>query len=322
MNILILSAGTRCQLINYFKDRNNGFDKVVATDSSIYAPAVYMEDNHYIVPRMHDTNYLPMLINICKKEEINVILPLQEDEIELISQNKAIFENLNILVAISDIETLKICRDKYLLYKTLLSKGISCVETYDYNSETDIIKDMTLPIIAKDRFGAGSVGMLKIDSWPLLAEFAKCSQKELVVQPYLEVKEYGVDAYVDFISGEIIAIFVKEKIRMRAGETEKSKSIKDQELFKLVEDVIKEFDFRGPIDIDVFKYNGVYNVLEINPRFGGGYPHAYECGVNFIKFIAENAKGRQNKPVIGEYEGNTVLLKYTDAMLKNEKDMF
>jgi|BioPla2DNA2_1021312.scaffolds.fasta_scaffold10891_4 carbamoyl-phosphate synthase large subunit len=322
MNVLVLSAGTRCRLISYFKEKNNGFDRVVATDCSIYAPAVYMADSHYIVPRMHDNNYLPTLMDICKKEEINVVLPLQEDEIEHISENRAMFEALGILVAISDIETLKVCRDKYLLYKTLSSKGVSCVETYDYNTEKEIIVNMTLPVLAKDRFGAGSIGMLKIGSWPLLMEFAKCSEKEIIVQPYLDAREYGVDAYIDFVSGEIIAVFAKEKIRMRAGETEKSKSIIDWNLFELVKVIVRELNFRGSIDIDVFKYGGAYHVLEVNPRFGGGYPHAYECGVNFIKFIETNARGQYNTPVIGKYEENTALLKFTDAMLKNEKDMF
>lgn len=270
MHILILSLGTRCQLVNYFKQRKNGFDKVVATDCSIYAPAIYMADVHYIVPPIIETNYLAIILKICKKEDIHVVLPLQEDELELISENKEMFLKEGILAAVSDIETIRICRDKLLLYQKLVRNGIACIETYDYNTMTDNISKMKLPIIAKKRKGAGSVGNLIIKSLPMLFDYAENIQERLIVQPFIESQEYGVDVYVDFVSGEIIAIFAKEKIRMRAGETEKSKSVKDDGLFRFVKEIVYTLKFKGAIDIDIFRYHGKYQVLEINPRFGGG----------------------------------------------------
>lgn len=322
MNILILSAGTRCQLIHYFMQRENGFDKVVTTDCSRYAPAVYMSDVHYIVPRMKEDNYLPVLLKICEKEEIHAVLPLQEDELELIAENRILFEKKGILAVVSDIDTVRTCRDKYLLYKKLIRHEIHSIETYDYETELECIQELKLPVFAKERTGCGSENILKIDSWPLLFYYAKNIQGKLVVQPYLRADEYGVDVYVDVISGEIISIFAKEKIRMRAGETEKSKSIKDDKLFTLVQNVVRIMNFKGPVDMDIFKYEGNYYILEINPRFGGGYPHAYECGVNFIKYLSQNVRREKNSSVIGQYKENEVLLKYTDVLMKNEKDMF
>lgn len=322
MNILILSAGTRCQLVKYFKQSTNGFDRVVTTDCSKYAPAIYMSDTHYLVPEMSEDCYLPTILKICKREQINAVLPLQEDELELIARHKNEFENLGILAIVCGLEAVKICRDKYKLYQKLKAVNIRCVETYDYETEIDLITKLPLPILVKERKGKGSVGALKINTRTLLPYFAENTEEKLVVQPYLEAKEYGVDSYVDFISGEIIAIFAKEKIKMKAGETEKSKSYKNQELFALVEKTIKEMGLRGPIDMDIFEYKGTFYLLEINPRFGGGYPHAYECGVDFMTFICNNAAGKRNIPCIGQYLENKVLLKYTEAMLKNEEDMF
>lgn len=322
MNILILSVGTRCKLINYFKLTENGFDKVVATDCSIYAPALYMADIHYIVPKMTDKKYLPVLMDICKKENINVILPLQEDELDLMADHKMLFEKLGIMVVISDLKTVKVCKDKYLMYRMLANAEINCVETYDYDKEFDSIRKLQLPIMLKEREGAGSIGNLKVENWPLLICFAANTDERLIVQPYMDAEEFGLDVYVDILSGEVVSIFAKEKIRMRAGETEKSKSFKDGKLFELVKRTTKVMKFRGPIDMDVFKYDGEYFILEINPRFGGGYPHAYECGENFIKYISINARGEKIKPNIGNYDENKILLKYMDVMMKDEKDMF
>lgn len=321
MNILVLSAGTRCQLINYFKQSGNGFDKVIATDCSIYAPAIYMADRYHIVPRMKDVDYLPRLFDICKKESINVVLPLQEEELELIAENKKEFEQLGILVAVSSLNTVKLCRDKYLLYRKLKHLGINCVDTYDYESEKELIKEHFFPIMVKERKGCGSVGNFVIKKSSLLQHYAENTEEKLIVQPYMDAQEFGVDVYVDFFSGEIISIFAKEKLRMRAGETEKSKSVKDDKLYDLIKNVVNKMDFLGPIDIDVFKYKGEYYILEINPRFGGGYPHAYECGVNFIKYIASNANGQRLVPDIGNYKENEILLKYTQVMLKSKGEM-
>lgn len=322
MNILILAVGTRCQLVNYFKKTENGFNKVVSTDCSKYAPALYVSDKHYIVPKMNEAAYLPTIKNICKEENIHVILPLQENGLEFIAEHKAEFENMGILVVISDITSVKLCRDKHLLYKYLTDKGIPCVDTYDYKTELEKIKKLILPVWVKEKNGAGSIGNLKINNWPMLAAYAENMDEELIVQPFYDTTEFGVDAYVDFASGDLIAIFAKEKLRMRAGETEKSKSIKDKKIFELVKSVVREMNLKGPIDIDIFQFDGEYHILEINPRFGGGYPHAYECGVNFIKFISTNAKGKANVPLTNDYKENQVLFKFTDVMLKNDEDLF
>ena len=115
-------------------------------------------------------------------------------------------------------------------------------------------------------------------------------------------EEYGVDVYVDMLSHEPTAIFTKKKLRMRAGETEKSVSVKDEKLFALIKETVAAFAFAGPIDMDVFCVDGKFYISEINPRFGGGYPHAYECSVNFPEYIANNIAGKENPVTIGAYK--------------------
>ena len=102
MNILILSCGTRVKLVQYFLQRENGFEKVVVTDCSNYAPALYVADKYYIVPKMTEPDYLKSLLEICEKEQIKVVLPLQEDELLLIAKERKQFEDLGILVAVSE----------------------------------------------------------------------------------------------------------------------------------------------------------------------------------------------------------------------------
>ena len=133
-----------------------------------------------------------------------------------------------------------------------------------------------------------------------------------MIQEFLDGQEIGADVYIDMVSGEVVSIFTKKKLLMRAGETDKAISFKDEKLFALVEQFATESGYRGQIDIDIFEINGDYYISEVNPRFGGGYPHAYECGVDHMKLIANNLNGIVNKKHIGYYEDNVVMMKYNE----------
>ena len=104
---------------------------------------------------------------------------------------------------------------------------------------------------------------------------------------------------------------------MRAGETDKSVSIKDKKLFELIKEFVKTVGFKGIIDIDIFKVNGEYYISEVNPRFGGGYPHAYECGVNVPRMIINNIAGKVNHEDIGQYDQNVYMMKFNEVKIIN-----
>lgn len=136
----------------------------------------------------------------------------------------------------------------------------------------------------------------------------------LMIQEFLDGQEIGADVYVDMVSGEVVSIFTKKKLKMRAGETDKAVSFKDPVLFELIERFVRETGFKGQVDIDVFNIGGEYYISEVNPRFGGGYPHAYESGCDHIELIVNNLDGVANKPRIGEYDEGIVMMKYNEIM--------
>ena len=145
------------------------------------------------------------------------------------------------------------------------------------------------------------------------------THNDLIVQEFIDGKEYGVDVYVDFISKEVTSIFIKEKIKMRAGETDKSISVINNQIFKLIEQFVSTMGYVGQIDIDLFEANGQFYISEVNPRFGGGYPHAYLSGCNFPQFILNNLQGKTNKSEIGAYKENTIMMKYNEIKYLENK---
>lgn len=128
----------------------------------------------------------------------------------------------------------------------------------------------------------------------------------------------GVDAYFDMITGELVSIFMKKKIAMRAGETDKALSYKSEKVLNEIKKLVNIGGLFGPIDIDVFidKNENVF-INEINPRFGGGHPHAYGCGINFMQLILNNLNNKINSPLFFNYKENILMLKYNGLFFKD-----
>ena len=319
MNILILSCGTRNLLVRYFKEPDSGFRRVVGTDCSAYAPALYETDAHYLVPRMTKPDYLDTILDICRRESIDAVLPLQEDELALIASHRKLFTAIGVTPVVSSLSAVDLCRDKYAFYQHLLSHHLPVLPSC--NSFTAFLKEqetgrMNLPVFIKPTKGCGSIGIQKVEHLELLEALCKYADEEYMIQTLAQGEEFGADIYVDMLTHKPVCLFVKKKLRMRAGETEKSVSYKDEALFQLILDTVTTLELSGPIDMDIFQVDGSYYISEINPRFGGGYPHAHNCGIRFPQLIASNLAGKENADTIGSYEEDICMLKYTDLLIR------
>lgn len=320
MNILILSAGTRNKIVQYFVKTMNGTGKVVATDMSDLAPAIYEADKHYIVPKMTAPEYLDLILDICKKEEITGVLSLIDPELSLLAENKEKFEAVGAIVIGSSYELCEMSLDKYEMYNWLAEHGYRCAKSY-MDKETffaDVEAGLiTYPVFVKPARGSASISISKVyDRETVDLLFAH--EDGLMIQEFLDGQEIGADVYIDIVSHEIVSIFTKKKLKMRAGETDKAVSFKDEKLFALIKQFVKEAGYNGQIDIDIFDVNGEYYISEVNPRFGGGYPHAYESGADHMNLIVNNLDGKTNDCVIGQYEDGTYVMKYNEVMVKRD----
>lgn len=309
MNILITSVGRRTKLIEYFK---NHFDKVVVTDATNLAPAIYEADKYYLAPSIKSDRYIEFLKEICKKENIKGILSLIDPELHLLSEYKEEFKNIGVSIIGSSKEVSETCFDKWKMYKFLKKNKFRTAKSYididGFKRELNE-KKIDFPIFIKPITGSASLGITKVEDIETLELIWKLSKEKMLIQEFMDGEEIGVDVYTDILTKEVISIFTKEKINMRAGETDKAKSFKDKKLFDLIENFIKKLGTEGPVDIDVFKVNGEYYISEVNPRFGGGYLIAYESGEKFPELIKNNLKNEKNEKNIGNYKENITMLK-------------
>lgn len=317
MNILILSAGTRNKIIQYFKKELLGIGRVIAADCSPYSPALYDADKHYIVPRITSEDYLDIIYDICNKEQINGVLSLIDPELSLLAEHTRDFSDKGVKVIGSPLELCERSLDKYEMYKWLSSHGYHNARSYIDKEAffSDIAAGViTYPVFIKPITGSASK-LISIAHDEKAVEYLFDSSSDLLIQEYLNGQEIGVDAYIDMLSGEVVSIFAKKKMLMRAGETDKAVSFKDANLFRLVERFCRESGYLGPIDMDIFRVGNDYYISEINPRFGGGYPHAYECGCNHVKMILNNLSNIENSNVVGEYDDDVYMMKYNEIKI-------
>lgn len=320
--ILILSCGTRNKLVRFFKEAFHslpGGGRVIVTDCSPWAPALYEADAFYLVPPMKDPGYEDRILEICMREQVNALLPLFEDELDLLAQNRKKFEEKGITAIVSDAESVAVCRDKYGFFSLLQKNGLPVLYTSASLEEFDsdyAEGKIGFPVFVKPVRGCGSVGISRVDNRELLGVLCRYSKEPLLIQQYADGEEFGADIYVDLISKKPVAIFTKKKVRMRAGETEKSISVKDPALFEVIEKTVSALSLAGPIDMDIFRIDGKYYISEINPRFGGGYPHAWHCNVRFPELIAKNLLGEENESQIGAYEADMCMMKYSDEIVR------
>ena len=275
-------------------------------------------DSSYQVPLITDKDYIPMILDICRKEKIDAVTTLIDPEISILAEHRAEFSAIGVEVLAPYIETAKLCFDKYEMFKYLTEKGINTVRTFsniaDFKTAFDA-GEISFPVFVKPRTGSGSVGARKVETMELLEELM-ARDESLIIQELMTGKDMDADIYVDTVSHETIAIFSKKKISTTIGGANKTISFKDQGLFDFVTKALKVCEFNGPLDMDLFYQDGQYYLSEINPRFGGAYLHAYGAGVDFIQFIYNNVvEKKENKPCIGEYDEDVVMMMYDSVVI-------
>ena len=309
MNILFTCAGRRTYLLKYFKENLLSGDLIIATDMQLTAPALQIADVKIQVPSVYDSKYIDTTIDICKSYKINALISLNDLELPILSVNKHLFESIGVEVIVSSPEVIDICFDKYKTAQWIESIGLCAHQTYV--RMCDVKKalyegNIAFPLFMKPRWGSGSIGLETIDDMDELEMYyhilskkirksilatASVGEEYIMIQEKLTGDEFGLDVMND-LNGKNIGVSVKKKLAMRAGETDKAVTVDLPEVKQIGARVGDKLHHIGNLDMDIMqRANGDYCVLELNPRFGGGFPFSYEAGVNFPLAIIKWLRG-------------------------------
>lgn len=322
MNILFCSVGRRCELLKDFRKTMGDSGKIVVTDVSAYAPAVYFADRFYQVSRIDDPSYIPTILDICRREKIDAVTTCIDPEIMLLAEHRAEFTEMCVEVLAPYENTARICFDKFKMFQYLTEHHINTVLTFgdlDSFMQAELAGKIRFPVFVKPREGSGSVGARKVSALKELRE-AMEQDPSLIIQEFMgDAVDLDADIYIDTVSHKPVSLFSKRKLETKIGGASKTISFKDDKLLEFVCGALDAFKFNGPIDMDLWYRDGQYYLSEVNPRFGGAYLHAYGAGVDFVKLIEQNVRGIENKPCFGNYEDDVVMMMYDSVVIKKIK---
>ena len=311
MNILFTCAGRRTYLLKYFKEQLGNEGKIIAADMQPTAPALSVADVRVMVPAVYDEHYVKVLCEICEVHNVDMVISLNDLELPILASNKASFENIGVTVLVSSPEVIDICFDKLRTGEYMKSIGLNTPLTYaGLDSAIDAVNsgELHFPVVIKPRWGSASIGIEYVDNLEdlrivyelirrktlksILGEISQHDNDFILIQEKITGKEYGLDVIND-LEGRNVGVAVKQKLAMRAGETDKATTVDNAELRRMGEIIGSKLGHIGNLDCDILERDGVYYVLELNPRFGGGFPFSYEAGVNLPKAIIRWWQGKE-----------------------------
>ena len=300
--------------MRYFKEALDADGRVFGADNSPYASAMVYCDEHAIFPRVKD-GYADIVLDYCVKHHIDIVIPLLDPELILLAAQRQRFFDNGIQVIISPLETVRMAYDKYLTYQFAESCGIGVPQTFLCTDEAlAAVADgrVAWPLAVKPRKGSASMDISFCrDKIQLDAAMETCP--EPMIQEVLKGDEYGYDLFGD-ADCRPISVYCKKKLAMRAGETDKAISTDDPTLIAFGQKLLESMQLFGPCDVDVFLTAQGPKLLELNPRFGGGYPCSHLAGADFCRKIIDIRKGKTLTPDIGKCPGGIIMLKQDEII--------
>ena len=303
MNILFTCAGRRTYLLKYFKEQLGSEGKIIGADMQLTAPALSAADERVLVPAVYDEHYVDALLEICETHFVDVLISLNDLELPILADKKSLFKEIGTMVLVSSPEVIDICFDKLKTSVFIESLGLRTPKTYanlDDAKKALQTGELQFPLVIKPRWGSASIGIEFVDNLEdlqiiyelikrkirrgILGEVSQYDENFILVQQKITGKEYGLDIIND-LNGKNVMVSVKQKLAMRAGETDKATTIDNADLRYIGEKIGTNLGHIGNLDCDILEMDGQYYVLELNPRFGGGFPFSYQAGVNLPKAI-------------------------------------
>ncbi|MBT5421205.1 MAG: ATP-grasp domain-containing protein [Candidatus Cloacimonetes bacterium] len=314
-NILITSAGKRVSLVKAFqKELKEIFPnaKVYAADANPkLAAACIAADGWFEVPRLNSLNYINELITICLNNSISLIVPTIDTELLILSENEELLKSNSIKTVISSKELIKKCRDKRLIHNFFESKGVEVAKEFSKD-------ELEFPLFIKPSDGSRSVDTFVIENRDDLTEYHFQNEKFMFLE-YLnhsEYIEYTCDLYYGNDSN-LKCVVPRKRIEVRDGEVNKGKT-ENNELVKYIKGKLRVIEgAKGCLTVQFFIHHKNRRIvgIEINPRFGGGFPLTYLAGGNYPKWIIKEYFLGEKLSYFEDWEDDLLMLRYDDEIL-------
>ena len=292
MKILFTSVGRRVELMQAFKKaaKELGADlTIIGADISNTAPALFFCDETQIVCRIKEPQYIPQLLEICRREKVDCLIPTIDTDLLILAENKEKFEAVGTKVLISAVDKVKLCRDKRFTADYFISLGLKSPEPVDAAEKYN----MGFPAFIKPKDGSSSINAYKVTNEEDLKVYAE-KIDDYIIQPFISGKEYTIDIFCDY-EGNPVFITPRERMAVRAGEVLQTRICQDDVMIAEMKTLIADYKPCGQITVQLIQdeNTGDNYYIEINPRFGGGAPLSIKAGADSAEAVIRMLKGEK-----------------------------
>lgn len=283
MNILFTGVGRRIELLQAFRNAAlvlNKELKIYGADMAGTAPAFAFCDYTRKIVSMKDPGYIENLLQICKDDHINLLIPTIDTDLLLLSEHKIRFESIGTKVMISAPDKIKICRDKNITSQFFVDCGLHAPMPVNNWKEYK----SGFPAFIKPKDGSSSINAFKVENEEELEVYAS-QVEDYIVQPFVSGREYTIDIFCDW-DGNPISIVPRERLQVRAGEVLKTQICMDPVMIEESKKLCSAFKPCGPMTVQLIRDDASTDwYIEINPRFGGGAPLSMKAGARSAEAI-------------------------------------
>jgi carbamoyl-phosphate synthase large subunit len=311
MNIVLSCIGKRGYIADYFREALPPGSKVVGTSDTEWTPGLSSCDISLVMPPISSDEYIPALLEECRKHEISGLLSLYDPDVHKLSAYRQQFSKAGVVPIVPDLPASMVAFDKLETYRFLSDLEIAAPLTTDSMAEAEQwlgAEQLSFPLVVKPRFGFGSANTFIARNAEELGVFYRYAPG-MIIQRFMDAEALNVDGLGD-LSAKPVCVVPWRKLLSRMGETERSVTIECPALVALAEELIEKVGIIGPFDGDFFRdASGKLWVLELNLRFGGGYPVSHLAGADFPGQIVRLMQGETLERTDGGYKRGVTMMK-------------
>jgi len=308
-NVLVTSAGRRVSLVGALGDalRPRG-GRVVAGDASSLAPALYHADEAVELPLIGSGNYIPRLLEVVEQHQIGLVVPTIDTELALLAEARDLFEPHGCIVVVSAPEVVAMSADKSLTQDFMQRHGIAVPRGWTLAT----LDAMDLPddLFVKPRDGSSSQHCYRTTRENLSQVLRQVPNP--IIQERLHGEEITIDALLD-LTGNPVHLVPRKRIRTMAGESIQGVTISDEHLRPWLLSILEELSAlgaRGPMTLQAFLTPDGPVLIEVNPRFGGGFPLTNAAGGTYAQWLVDMLAGQSIPPRFGDYQRGLYMTRY------------
>jgi carbamoyl-phosphate synthase large subunit len=316
VNLLLSCIGKRGYIADYFRTHLRPGEKIIGTSHTRWTPGFGACDLGLLMPPLDSDEYVPTLIEACTRYDVGGLLSFFDPDVAVLSHHLDALKAAGIVPVMPREQVVWAAWDKWRTFEVLSQAGVQVPSTFiDLAPVHAGLSDGSLrfPLIVKPRRGFGAADVFIARNRMQLDAFFGYAPG-MLIQTFIDGDSYDIEALAD-LDGRVLHVVAWQRLRSRAGETEHALTVEAPDLIELGQRLAECVGLVGPMDVDLIRGpgGGVW-VIEINLRFGGGYPVSHLAGADFPGLIVEMLRGTHPEPRIGVYRRGVCMLKGLQVM--------